>query len=85
MMKTNREKHLTEFATLMCKLDAASALGLARQLNVKLFYDDIKDEKGMPMPRGGEAILEETVLRFNALDRAERRRILKLLKQAVRG
>ena len=83
-MKTNREKHLTEFATLMCKLDAASALGL-RQLNVKLFYDDIKDEKGMPMPRGGEAILEETVLRFNALDRAERRRILKLLKQAVRG
>jgi hypothetical protein len=52
---------------------------------VKLFYDDIKDEKGMPMPRGGEAILEEALLRFNALDRAERRRILKLLKQAVRG
>ena len=81
-MLDNKKKNLTDFALLIGKLDGASMLGLTRLLQVKVFYDDVKDENGKPTPRSGEAIIEDCLVKFNSLDRAERRRILKILRAA---
>ena len=48
--------------------------------NEAFLYDDVKDENGKPMPRSGEAIIEDCLVKFNSLDRAERRHILKILR-----
>ena len=81
-MFDNKKKNLTDFALLISKLDGASMIGLTRLLQVKVFYDDVKDENGKPMPRSGEAIIEDCLVKFNSLDRAERRHILKILRAA---
>lgn len=79
-----KEKNTEDFAKMMCKLKAAELLGLARMLGVHLFYDDVKDDKGKPMPRSGEAIVEDCLVKFYALNRSERRRILKALRAATK-
>ena len=79
-MFDNKKKNLTDFALLISKLDGASMIGLTRLLQVKVFYDDVKDENGKPMPRSGEAIIEDCLVKFNSLDRAKRRHILKILR-----
>ena len=79
-MFDSKKKNVVEFATLLSKLDGASALGLCRLLKVKVFYDDVKDENGKPMPRSGEAIIEDCLVKFDALDRANRREILRILR-----
>ena len=53
----NTEKNTNEFAKLICKLDGAGLIGLTRLLQVKVFYDDVQDDNGKPMPRSGEAII----------------------------
>ena len=57
-------------------------LGLTRMLKVKVFYDDLKDDKGHPMPRSGEAIIEDCLVKFHSLNRAKRRDILRILRAA---
>lgn len=78
-------KQIQEFSKLICKLDAATFLGVAKFVGVELFYKDVKDEQGHPMPRSGQSILEETLLRFNSLNRKERRQLISLVKKAARG
>lgn len=85
MIFDNREKNINEFAKLIGTLDAASLIGLTRLLKVKVFYDDVKDEKGHPMPRSGEAIIEDCLVKFFSLNRKERRKILTVLKHTKRG
>jgi hypothetical protein len=85
MIFDNKEKNVNEFAKLICTLDAASLIGLTRLLKVKVFYDDVKDEKGHPMPRSGEAIIEDCLVKFFSLNRQERRKILTVLKHTKRG
>ena len=82
MLFDNKEKNVNEFAKLIIKLDGASLLGLTRMLRVKVFYDDLKDDKGHPMPRSGEAIIEDCLVKFHSLNRAERRDILRILRAA---
>ena len=75
-----REKNTNEFAKLLVKLDGASLIGLTRLLQVKVFYDDVKDENGKPMPRSGEAIIEDCLVKFHSLNREKRRQILRILR-----
>ena len=80
-----RDKNTTEFAKLLTTLDGASVIGLTRILKVKVFYDDIKDGNGKPMPRSAEAIIEDCLVKFHSMNRQERRQILKLLRHTKRG
>lgn len=84
-MFDNRDKNTTEFAKLLGTLDAAALIGLTRILKVKVFYDDVKDEKGHPMPRSGESIIEDCLVKFHSMNRQDRRQILKILRSTKRG
>ena len=84
-MFDNKDKNVNEFARLLAKLDGASVIGLTRLLHVKVFYDDVKDENGKPMPRSGESIIEDCLIKFYSLNRQQRREILKITKAAVKG
>lgn len=77
-----KEKQTNEFALLLTKLDGASLIGLTRLLQVKVFYDDVKDENGKPMPRSGEQIIEDCLVKFHSLNRERRREILRILRAA---
>lgn len=80
----NRNKHTTDFAKLVTQLDGPTFLGVAKMLKVQLFYDDVKDDKGNPMPRSAEAIIEDTLVKFHACNRAERRHLLKMVCAAIK-
>ena len=80
MIFDNKEKNVNEFAKLLMNLDGASVIGLTRLLQVKVFYDDIKDDNGHPMPRSGEAIIEDCLVKFHSLNREKRREILRILR-----
>ena len=82
MIIDNREKNVNEFAKLIIHLDAAGLIGLTRLLQVKVFYDDIKDENGHPMPRSGEAIVEDCLVKFHSMNREKRREVLRILRAA---
>ena len=82
MLFNTAEKNTNEFALLLTKLDGASLIGLTRILEVKVFYDDVKDENGKPMPRSGEAIIEDCLVKFHSLNREKRRQILHILRAA---
>ena len=77
-----KEKQTNQFALLLTKLDGASLIGLTRLLQVKVFYDDVKDENGKPMPRSGEQIIEDCLVKFHSLNREKRREILRILRAA---
>lgn len=80
----NTEKNTNEFAKLICKLDGAGLIGLTRLLQVKVFYDDVQDDNGKPMPRSGEAIIEDCLVKFYALNREKRREVLRILRAAAK-
>ena len=80
----NKEKNVNEFAKLITKLNAASIIGLTRLLEVKVFYDDVKDDQGHPMPRSGEAIIEDCLVKFYSLNRSNRRKILQMVRAVAR-
>ena len=82
MLFDNREKNVNEFAKLIATMDAPSLIGLTRILQVKVFYDDVKDEKGKPMPRSGEAIIEDCLVKFHSMNRKQRRDTLRILRAA---
>lgn len=84
-MFDNKEKSVNEFAKLISKLDAPSLIGLTRVLCVKVFYDDIKDDNGHPMPRSGEAIIEDCLVKFYSLNRTKRRDIMRIVRSAAKG
>lgn len=80
----NKDKNINEFALLLGKLNGASLIGLTRFLEVKVFYDDIKDDKNHPMPRSAEAIIEDCLVKFYSLNRSRRREILRILRAEVK-
>ena len=84
MLFDMKEKHTNEFAKLLVGLNGASLIGLTRLLQVKVFYDDVKDENGKPMPRSGEQIIEDCLVKFHSLNREKRRQILRILRTAKR-
>ena len=84
MFFDNKEKAVKQFAEYLVKLDGAAVIGLTRLLQVKVFYDDVKDENGHPMPKSGESIVEECLVKFYSLNREKRREILKIVKTAAK-
>lgn len=82
MFFNTAEKNTNEFARLLTCLDGASLIGLTRLLEVKVFYDDVKDENGKPMPRSGQSIIEDCLVKFHSLNREKRRQILCILRAA---
>lgn len=76
-------KQLMEFASLIGQMDGATFLGLARILKVHSFYEDATDDQGHPLPRSGEAIVEDVLVKFDGLNRADRRKFLALARDAV--
>jgi hypothetical protein len=85
MFFDNKEKSVNEFAKYLVKLDAPTLIGLTRLLQVKVFYDDVKDEQGHPMPKSGESILEDCLVKFYSLNRTQRREMLKIVRDAARS
>lgn len=79
------KKNVNEFAKLLVKLDGAQVIGLTRILQVKVFYDDIKDEQGHPMPRSAEAIIEDCLVKFNSMNREQRKSVLRIMRTTVKG
>lgn len=79
------KKNVNEFARLLVKLDGAQVIGLTRILAVKVFYDDVKDEQGHPMPRSAEAIIEDCLVKFNSMNRQQRKDVLRIMRAAVKG
>ena len=79
------KKNVNEFARLLVKLDGAQVIGLTRILEVKVFYDDVKDDKGHPMPRSAEAIIEDCLVKFNSMNRQQRKDVLRIMRAAVKG
>jgi hypothetical protein len=75
-----KEKQTNEFAKLLTKLDGASIIGLTRILQVRVFYEDVKDDKGKPMPRSGEQIIEDCLVKFHSLNREKRKQILRMMR-----
>ena len=84
MIFDNAKRNLRDFAKLLVQLDGAEVIGLARILQVELFYKDIKDENGLPTPRSGEAIIEDCLVKFNALNRQYRKEILRLMRETIK-
>lgn len=78
------KKNLETFAKLLIQLDGAQVVGLAKILGVELFYADVKDERGNPTPRSGEAIVEDCLVKFNSLNREQRKNILKIMRAATK-
>lgn len=85
MFFDNKKKSVNEFAKYLVKLDAPTLIGLTRLLQVKVFYDDVKDEQGHPMPKSGESILEDCLVKFYSLNRTQRREMLKIVRDAARS
>lgn len=81
----NREINAEEFVQLLCKLKAPKLLGLAGILEVNMFYSDVKDDNGKPMPRSAESIVEDCMVKFYALNRKKRREILKIMRAEVKS
>jgi hypothetical protein len=84
MFFNSKEKSVNTFAKYLVQLDAPTLIGLTRLLGVKIFYDDVKDENGHPMPKSGEAILEDCLVKFYSLNREKRKEILKITKAAAK-
>lgn len=82
-LKSN-EKQLTEFATLLGKMNVTDFMGLAKLLEVHVFDNNKKDEKGHPMPRSGDAIIEDCIIAFDQSNRKYRRDILTIMRKAVK-
>lgn len=78
------QKDLNTFANLICKMDGAEFIGLAKVLCVPVFKDTVLDIKGKPAPRSGEDIIADCLTAFAGLNRKKRREILKIVK-AVAG
>ena len=83
MFFDNKEKSVNEFAKYLVKLNPAAIIGVTRLLKVKVFYDDVQDEQGHPMPKSGQSILEDCLVKFYSLNREKRREILKIVKAAA--
>ena len=81
----SNEKQLTEFATLLGKMNVTDFMGLAKLLEVHVFDNDRKDEKGHPMPRPGDAIIEDCIIAFDQSNRKYRRDILTIMRKAVKN
>lgn len=78
------ERELTEFAKLLGKMNVVDFMGLAKMLCVHMFDNDKKDENGHPMPRNGDAIIEDCIIAFDKSNRKYRRDILKIMRKAVK-
>lgn len=78
------ERELTEFAKLLGQMNVTDFMGLAKILCVHVFDNEVKDEKGHPMPRNGDAIIEDCILAFDNSNRKFRRDILKIMRKAVK-
>ena len=84
ILKT-KEQTLTDFAKMLGKMDAMEFLGLAKILCVHVFDNENKDENGKPAPREAEAIIEDCIIAFDNLNRKQRRDILRVMRNTVKG
>lgn len=73
-----------EFVTLMCKLDANELCGLAKLLGVRLLTDSVDPETKKAIPRDGAEIIEECIDHFAALNRTDRRWVLRYLRGKIK-
>ncbi len=78
------DKSLTEFATLLGKMEVQEFIGLCKMLGVHVFNNDEKDENGHPMPREGQEIIEDCIIAFDKANRKYRKDILKLMRKVVK-
>ena len=84
ILKT-KEQTLTDFAIMLGKMDAMEFMGLAKILCVHVFDNENKDENGKPAPREAEAIIEDCIIAFDNLNRKQRRDVLRVMRNTVKG
>lgn len=80
----SEERQLTEFAKLLGKMNVTDFMGLAKILGVYVFDNDKKDEKGHPMPRQGDDIIEDCIVAFDKCNRKYKREVLSIMRKAVK-
>ena len=77
-----RKRDTNKFADLICGLNGATMVGLARYLRVRLFSDE-RDADGALIPKSGEQIIEDCLVRFYSLKRRQRKEVLGLLQETA--
>ena len=70
-----------DFIRAIAKLSADQLVGVARVLGVKLMTDE-KDENGKAIMRDGQDIVNDMLNNYAALNRNQRRNLLKIIKAA---
>lgn len=83
-MFKSKERYLVEFAQLLGQMQVQEFIGLAKILCVHIFDNEKKDENGHPLPREGEAIIEDCIVAFDGLNHKKRREILKIMRRVVK-
>lgn len=79
-MEQNKYPH-NDFIRAIAKLSADQLIGVARVLNVNLMTDE-KDENGKAIMRDGQDIVADMLNNYAALNRNQRRNLLKIIKAA---
>lgn len=76
-------KSMNEFANAIAQLDGGEFIGLAKILCVRVFKEDALDIKGKPAPRKAEEIIADCLNAYAALNRKQRRDIMKVVRAAI--
>ena len=77
-----KKRDINKFAKLICGLNGATMIGLAKYLRVKVFTEE-RDEDNALIPKDGGKIIEDCLTRFASLKRRQRKEILVLLNETV--
>ena len=77
--------HGEEFLTALTKLKADELCALSQFLNVRLLTDEVDPETKKAIPREGTDIIDDIIVHYCALDRSDRRWLLKYLQKTTSG
>ena len=86
-MKEKVDKRLMEFLTLIPQLEEIHFLGIAKILCVKTVQENklVCDVKDSLHPRAFDEILSDMIDSFCATGKKQRKDILKVMREAVKG
>lgn len=73
---------MDKFLKLLIKLPAPEIIGLARMLGVKLYAPESTPEN--VVIKDGEVIINELAAAYSAANRALRRKVLQLMREATK-
>lgn len=79
-----KKTRIDQFIDLLPELQAIEFLGLARVLKVKVMSDTEKDEKGRPLPRDSQTLIEEVLISFVQQSTTRQKEIIAIVKNCIK-